>query len=141
MEDPALTLVIDTLLHPAPFDADGGIAPVVRTLQSADARRDITFNPPVILCAEQDMARARGAFLVTGDGDGRVIAFAPDGTATLRRSVVSAPLAFVLKPGEVFPTQPNTAAMTTLQDCPLLPASLKGVWVPDPAAWRALCQS
>ena len=115
--------------------------PVVQTLQSADARSDLFFDPPVILCDEADMARARGAFLVSGDGDGRIIALDVPGTPEHRRQLLWGPRLLLLAAGEAFPDDPVTEHLENLKSVDLLPASLKGVWVPEPSAWRTLCDS
>ena len=141
MEPAPITLVIDAFQHSSPFEAAGGMPPVVQTLQSADARADLIFNPPVILCDEADMARARGAFLVSGDGDGRIIALDVPGTPEHRRQLLWGPRLLLLAAGEAFPDDPVTEHLENLKSVDLLPASLKGVWVPEPSAWRTLCDS
>ena len=72
-----ILVAIDATLDTA-FDATAKARPpVVESLASLDAVTGVDFSPPVILCAASNAARARGAFLVTGDGDGSAIALDP----------------------------------------------------------------
>ncbi|MCI4645408.1 MAG: hypothetical protein MRY64_11550 [Hyphomonadaceae bacterium] len=135
-----IQIVIDTCGVPDAFNASNGPPPVVISLQSAEAYPTLVFAAPVILCEEQDVALARGAFLVSGDEDGRVIGFDPVGKPADRLALAAmtnfrlAPL----WPGRVFSPRMIVPA-DPAPDIPLMPASLRGVWVPEPNLWAERC--
>ena len=135
-----IQIVIDTCDAPHAFDGEGGIPPVVASLKSVDQYPRLHFAAPVILCVEQEAARARGAFLVSGDRDGRVIAFDPAGTAKNRRALAGSSncSVAVLEPGSLFKAG-GCAETLPDPDIPLMPASLAGVWVPEPNMWAERC--
>lgn len=140
--DPVLPfMLVDTCDSDGAFLPGDGPPPVVRTLLSADQFSADVFAPPVLICREADMALARGAFLVSGDGDGRVIACSPPGTPALRRALAAAfgPRAFVMSAGEPLDPGADTALAVDFAPVSLIPASLKGVWVPEPNAWAEAC--
>lgn len=135
-----IQIVIDACEAPGAFDSAGGLPPLVASLKSCEPYSDIEFAAPVILCAERDAARARGAFLVSGDSDGRVIAFDPPGTAADRLALASLPGVALthLQPGQAFSPQMTISEVQAI-GIPLMPASLRGVWVPEPNQWAGRC--
>ena len=146
-----ILVVIDATLDTA-FDATAQARPpVVESLASLDAVKGIDFSPPVILCAASNAARARGAFLVTGDGDGSVIALDPAGTPILRSAVALAwrdlhasgaelmmlPAGAGL-PATLPPFNPTaTGPALTLEQFEATDA--RGVFRPMDAAWKTAC--
>lgn len=135
-----IQIVIDACNAPGAFDGAGGLPPLVASLKSCEPFTHIDFAAPVILCAERDAARARGAFLVSGDGDGRVIAFDPPGSAEDRLALAGLPGAALacLQPGQAFSPQMTISEVQAI-GIALMPASLRGVWVPEPNQWAARC--
>ncbi|MEL6662907.1 MAG: hypothetical protein AAFR33_07880 [Pseudomonadota bacterium] len=84
-----LTLIDATA--PTAFEKLGGGPPaVVQRLLDIEADDAVSHAPPVIACAEADVALARGAFVVSGDGDGVVIGLDPIGTRAARRALLAA---------------------------------------------------
>lgn len=140
MANVLIQIVIDTCAVPGAFEGASGLPPVVVSLQSVEAHPTLDFAAPVILCEEQEIARARGAFLVSGDGDGRVIAFEPVGAAEdrLALAALSDVRLAPLRPGMVFSPRMIVLA-NPAPDIPLMPGSLRGVWVPEPNLWARRC--
>lgn len=139
MGEMQILVVIDACAEGAFDPVFGGPAPVISSLQSLPEATG--FAAPVILCAERDMARARGALLVSGDTDGSVIAVEPVG-AREDRMALAARDGLRLCPliaGEIFSQSRIEPAPRGAGAVVLLPASLRGVRVPEPEAWQAIC--
>lgn len=139
MGEMPILVVIDACAEGAFEPVPGGPAPVIASLQAIP--ETTAFAAPVILCAERDMARARGALLVSGDTDGSVIALEPTGAHEDRMALLAAETVRLcpLTAGETFSEKGIELAPRAVGSIPLLPASLRGVRVPEPQAWQAIC--
>ncbi|MEO0817084.1 MAG: hypothetical protein AAFX86_07220 [Pseudomonadota bacterium] len=90
MEKPLRATLIDAT-GPGVFERLGDQPPpVVSLLLGLEADTGVDHAPPVIACAEADTARARGAFIVSGDGDGIVLGLDPIGPVAARASLLCA---------------------------------------------------
>ena len=151
MSSRQILVVIDATLDTA-FDATAEARPpVVESLASLDRVSGVEFSPPVILCAAANAARGRGAFLVTGDGDGTVIALEPLGTPQLRSALatawrdLNAPGAelMMLPAGAGLP--PNPPPFNPMVGAPVLTVDsfettdARGVVRPPDALWQEAC--
>ena len=126
---------------PLLYAAIEGHIPAVHTLRELGAPLSLHGSSMAVSGgAERDAARARGAFLVSGDGDGRVIAFDPPGSAEDRLALAGLPGAALacLQPGQAFSPQMTISEVQAI-GIALMPASLRGVWVPEPNQWAARC--
>ncbi len=151
MSSRRILVVIDATLDTA-FDATPQARPpVVESLASLDHVQGVEFSPPVIVCGFANAARARGAFLVTGDGDGTVIALDPLGTPQLR-SAVATSWRDLKAPGAELVMLPAGAGMlpdpppfNPMAGAPVLTFSTfettetKGVVRPPETDWKAAC--
>ncbi|NBC19679.1 MAG: hypothetical protein GVY06_01305 [Alphaproteobacteria bacterium] len=151
MTDRQILVVIDATRDTA-FDATPDARPpVVDSLGSLDSVTGVHLAAPVILCAEPNAARARGAFLVSGDGDGTVIALDPVGTPQLRSALatswrdLNAPQAelMILPAGAGLPADPppfnplTGGPALTLDAFETTPS--KGVVQPPGQMWKSAC--
>lgn len=139
MGETQILVVIDASAEAAFEPVEGGPAPVISSLKSIP--ETAVFAAPVVICAERDMARARGALLVTGDTDGRVIALDPLGTADARLALAATGTARLapLVAGVAFTEPLIEPAPRGIGPIPLVQASLRGVQMPDSDTWRAAC--
>ncbi|MEM9740000.1 MAG: hypothetical protein AAF829_09035 [Pseudomonadota bacterium] len=116
--------------------------PLVTVLLDVSADTDAELAPPVIACAEADSARARGALLVSGDGDGVILGLDPIGQPTARAALMVAfarrhaptatPLGIDAKTGAALSFRSPVA------DVLFEPTDRKGVVVPNRQNWMAL---
>ncbi|MEM1151528.1 MAG: hypothetical protein AAGI03_13375 [Pseudomonadota bacterium] len=142
MDQPRLLTLIDATV-PDAFERRGDRAPrVVEALLAIceDAQSD--HAPPVIACAEADTALARGAFLVSGDGDGVVIGLDPIRSEAARRALLAS-FARSHAPGAVavfvrLPDRPVTLETEGAPRVRFEQTDRRGVLVPNAQNWAAL---
>ncbi len=89
MAKPFRATLIDAT-GPGVFERKGDeLPPLVALLLALEDDTGVDHAPPVIACAEADTALARGALIVSGDGDGVVLGLEPIGSGAARAALMA----------------------------------------------------
>jgi len=142
MGKPVRATLIDAT-GPGVFERKGDQPPpLVALLLALEADTSVDHAPPVIACAEADLALARGALVVSGDGDGVVLGLDPIGSGPARAALL-ATFATSHAPGAELCLRDGASGMaiepqTPAETIAFAATDRRGVMVPDPQNWAAL---
>ncbi len=125
------------------FERNGDeLPPLVALLLALEDDTGVDHAPPVIACAEADTALARGALVVSGDGDGVVLGLEPIGSGAARAALLST-FATSHTPGAELCLRDVASGMAIVPQPPaesiaFVATDRRGVMVPNPQNWAAL---
>lgn len=142
MAKPLRATLIDAT-GPGVFERKGDQPPpLVALLVAIENDTGVDHAPPVIACAEADTALARGALIVSGDGDGVVLGLDPIGSGAARAALL-ATFARSHAPGADLCLRDAASAMAIAPPMPeeaieFRSTDRRSVLVPNPQHWAAL---
>lgn len=142
MAKPLRATLIDAT-GPGVFERKGDQPPpLVALLVALERDTSVDHAPPVIACAEADAALARGALIVSGDGDGVVLGLEPIGSGAARAALL-ATFAHSHAPGAELCLRDAAsgapiAGQASGGAIAFSPTDRRGVLVPNPQNWAAL---